>query len=307
MELQLQKIVKDVLIKHSKFYVEKINLTASIEMEIVTALLGDAVAYSKRDPSTHNDVSVVIHSISSYKANIYYRIANAILKSGIENAESIARKVSEEGKILSGVEIHPAALIGNRFVIDHGYGTVIGETVIIGDDAYILAGVTLGARGIRSNINGKRHPTIGNNVEIGSFARLLGSINIGDNVFIGPYCIVTEHIPNNCKVSVVNQLQIAKKNSDKRAIKVTGYHYHGKSLSIFGDNLNDVTLSLLDSKYSDLVNVTYKVVESSFKKLRVDVDSDNVKFYEYGEPIHCLLRREHNEVIVCGILPVLSN
>ena len=83
--------------------------------------------------------------------------------------------------VLSGAEIHPAARIGRRFVLDHGYGTVIGETCEIGHDCYILCGVTLGARGIANNPDGKRHPRLGNNVEVGSGARVLGYVRDTQN------------------------------------------------------------------------------------------------------------------------------
>lgn len=110
--------------------------------------------------------------------------------------------------MLSGAEVHFRSKIGARFIIDHGVGTVIGETSIIGDDCYILGGVTLGARGISSNASTQRHPKIGNRVQIGAFASVLGSVSIGDDAFIGPGCIVTKDVPPSARVQVKTSLQV---------------------------------------------------------------------------------------------------
>ena len=130
-----------------------------------------------------------------------YRIANFIHKNFDEEFFKIkARKISEHTKSITGIEIHPNATIGEYFIIDHGFGTVIGETSIIGDYCYILQGVILGSKGISNNNSNKRHPTIGNHVEIGAFCRLFGNITIGNNVFISPHNIITKDISNNTKV-----------------------------------------------------------------------------------------------------------
>ncbi|WP_424804682.1 serine O-acetyltransferase, partial [Pseudomonas viridiflava] len=94
-------------------------------------------------------------------------------------AQSLAASISRRGKMLSGAEIDFRSRIGSRFVIDHGVGTVIGETTVIGNDCYILGGVTLGARGISSNGAVPRHPRIGNHVQIGAFANVLGNVSVG--------------------------------------------------------------------------------------------------------------------------------
>lgn len=98
---------------------------------------------------------------------------------------------------MTGVEIHPAAKIGRRLVIDHGMGIVIGETAIIGDDVLIYHGVTLGAK---SGTSGKRHPTIGNNVVIGAQSTVLGNITIGDNASVGAGSVVTRDVANGATV-----------------------------------------------------------------------------------------------------------
>lgn len=103
-----------------------------------------------------------------------------------------ARMFSNWSRFLTGIEIHPGAVIGRRVVIDHGMGVVIGETAIIGDDVLIYHGVTLGGK---VNARVKRHPTIGNNVLLGAGAKVLGDIEIGDGAQIGANAVVTKSIP----------------------------------------------------------------------------------------------------------------
>jgi serine O-acetyltransferase len=109
----------------------------------------------------------------------------------------LARWVSQVARLFTGIEIHPGAEIGRRLFIDHGMGTVIGETAIVGDDVTLYQGVTLGGTGKEK---GKRHPTIGNNVAIGSGAKVLGNITIGDNCRIGAGSVVLRSVPPNSTI-----------------------------------------------------------------------------------------------------------
>lgn len=106
----------------------------------------------------------------------------------------LARFISHIARFLTGIEIHPGAVIGRRFFIDHGMGVVIGETTEIGDDVLIYKGVVLGGTSVEKT---KRHPTIGNNVILGSNAIVLGAITIGDNARIGAASVVTHNVPSN--------------------------------------------------------------------------------------------------------------
>ncbi len=108
-----------------------------------------------------------------------------------------ARFTSQVARLLTGIEIHPGAEIGRRLFIDHGMGTVIGETAIVGDDVTLYQGVTLGGTGKEK---GKRHPTIGNNVSIGSGAKCLGNITIGDNCRVGAGSVVLRNVPANSTI-----------------------------------------------------------------------------------------------------------
>jgi serine O-acetyltransferase len=113
------------------------------------------------------------------------------------NMRFLARFISQVARVLTGIEIHPGAELGRRLFIDHGMGTVIGETAIVGDDVTIYQGVTLGGTGKEK---GKRHPTIGNNVSIGSGAKLLGNITIGDNCRVGAGSVVLRSVPANSTI-----------------------------------------------------------------------------------------------------------
>ena len=109
----------------------------------------------------------------------------------------LARYVSQISRLFTGIEIHPGAELGRRLFIDHGIGTVIGETAIVGDDVTLYQGVTLGGTGKEK---GKRHPTLGNNISIGSGAKLLGNITIGDNCRVGAGSVVLRNVPANSTI-----------------------------------------------------------------------------------------------------------
>lgn len=140
----------------------------------------------KKDPSIKSIFEVFL--LSGFWAVIFYRLAHFLY---IHHLIFIAKVISCFSKLLTGVEIHPGAVIGKDFFIDHGYGIVIGETSIIGDDVTIFHGVTLGARFFN---NKKRHPTIGNHVLIGCHATVLGDIKIGDYCKVGANTVVLEDI-----------------------------------------------------------------------------------------------------------------
>jgi len=109
----------------------------------------------------------------------------------------LARLNSQFARLFTGIEIHPGAELGQRLFIDHGTGTVIGETAVVGNDVTLYQGVTLGGTGKEK---GKRHPTLGNNISIGSGAKLLGNITIGDNCRVGAGSVVLRNVPANSTI-----------------------------------------------------------------------------------------------------------
>ena len=130
-----------------------------------------------------------------------YRIANLLWRARLFLA---ARMLSNWAKLWTGIEIHPGATIGRRFVIDHGNGIVIGETAVIGDDVMMFHQVTLGSR---ENVKTKRHPTIGNKVVLGAGAKVIGNITIGDNSYVGANAVVTKSVGEYSTVVGTNQVR----------------------------------------------------------------------------------------------------
>lgn len=147
----------------------------------------------ENDPAAKNLLEVIL-CYPGLHALIAYRFAHRLYK---WNIPLIPRMISYLTRIITGIEIHPAAKIGRRFFIDHGDGVVIGETTVIGNDVLIYQQVTLGGTGKES---GKRHPTLGNKVIVGTGAKVLGNITIGDNVRIGAGSVVIEDVPPHSTV-----------------------------------------------------------------------------------------------------------
>ncbi len=146
----------------------------------------------KKDPAIKKTREVFLYP--SFKALLYYKVSHYLYQ---KKKYVLARYISEKGKRKTGIEINPGAQIGKNLFIDHGTGVVIGSTAIIGDDVVMFHGVTLGGTG---KSKGKRHPTIGNNVFIGSGAKILGNITIGDNVKVGANAVVLKDVPKNSTI-----------------------------------------------------------------------------------------------------------
>ena len=151
-------------------------------------LLEDVDSYLARDPAARSRIEVVL-CYSGYHAILFYRFANLAWR---RKFYLMGRLISNIGRFVTGIEIHPGARIGRRFFIDHGMGVVLGETSQVGDDVTIYQGVTLGGTSLDK---GKRHPTIGNGVIIGSGAQVLGPLNIGDGARIGANAVVLQDVP----------------------------------------------------------------------------------------------------------------
>ena len=147
-------------------------------------------AYQRRDPAARSKLEIFL-LYQGVHATLYHRLAHWLY---CHNRKFLARCVSQWSRFWTGIEIHPGAKIGRRLVIDHGMGIVIGETAEIGDDCLIYHGVTLGGTG---KDEGKRHPTVCDNVLIGTGCKVLGPITIGENSRIGANSVVLTDIPAN--------------------------------------------------------------------------------------------------------------
>jgi serine O-acetyltransferase len=160
----------------------------------IFVLFSDEIKTVKdRDPAAQSVLEVLL-LYPGLHALVVYRVSHQLWQWKIP---FIPRWFSQSSRFFTGVEIHPGATIGKNFFIDHGMGVVIGETAIIGDNVLLYQGVTLGGTGKEI---GKRHPTVGNNVVVGTGAKILGNIIIGDNSYIGANAVVIKDVPSNSTV-----------------------------------------------------------------------------------------------------------
>jgi len=160
---------------------------------------------------------------------------------------------------LTGIEIHPAARIGRRFVIDHGMGVVIGETAEVGNDCYFYHQVTLG---VARTMGGKRHPTVGNNVIIGAGAKVLGPITVGDNARIGANAVVVDSVPNDTTVVGIPARMVDRKLPRDR--KTMGFDPYG----IPCDGELDPLLHDLDQMHCELAELEARVARLAEEQMR---------------------------------------
>src|SRR5580700_3156335 len=160
---------------------------------LLSLIREDVATVLERDPAAKSRLEVYLcyaglHAVWFYRMNHWLWNRNFFL---------LARWLSQVARLLTAIEVHPGAQIGQRLFIDHGIGVVIGETSIVGDDVTLYQGVTLGGTGKEK---GKRHPTIGNGVVIGSGAKVLGNITVGDNCRVGAGSVVLRSIPDNSTI-----------------------------------------------------------------------------------------------------------
>jgi len=171
----------------------KRSLNGDKTMGFFKTIKEDIRTVFERDPAAKSTLEVLL-CYPGLHCIIMHRVAHFLYR---KKRYVLARFISHINRFLTGIEIHPGAVIGRRVFIDHGHGTVIGETAEIGDDVTIYQGVTLGGTGKEK---GKRHPTIGNNVVISTDAQVLGAIVVGDNSKIGAGSVVLQDVPPNCTV-----------------------------------------------------------------------------------------------------------
>ena len=246
------------------FQIKDINhekIDANLQ-KILDFFVSDVNAAFNKDPAARSLIEVLT-SYPGIKAILLHRIAHFFWKIGMP---FIPRYISDIARDLTAIEIHPGAEIGSDFFIDHGTGVVIGETAEIGDNVTIYSGVVLGGT---SSERIKRHPTVGNNVVIGTGAKLLGPIKIGDNVKIGANSVVVNDVPPNSVVVGVPGKIVSKKDDKVEKIDLR----HGD----LPDPLA-ITISRLDKRIREL------------EKILIDANDQNKetneKFNgEYGEGI----------------------
>lgn len=162
-------------------------------MSLLERIGRDIKAARERDPAASSNLEVIL-AYPGFHARQLHRLAHTL---HTHHAPILPRLISHVNRLLTGIEIHPGAKIGEGFFIDHGMGVVIGETTEIGDNCHLYQGVTLGGTSTRRE---KRHPTLEDNVEVGAGAKLIGAITIGRNAQVGAGSVVVTNVPPNATI-----------------------------------------------------------------------------------------------------------
>ncbi|MGD3109668.1 serine O-acetyltransferase [Streptomyces sp. YGL11-2] len=243
-----------------------LGLVASLAVEDLNEL-------TVLDPASRGSWRYVLGSYAAYRATLSYRLAHAVYRSaerpqGLSSSvelRTLARSLSERAKVTTGVEVHPAARIGRRFVLDHAVGAVIGETSVIGDDCYVLQGVILGASGIAGNPTDKRHPTLGNRVQVGAFARILGPVTVGSGSHISPHALIVSDVPEGSRVRIVNQCQV--RSAGARCV-ILGVIPDGPGkFQIFGSGLDGATVDFIDAQGTSVSYLKVDILSRASRRI----------------------------------------
>ena len=209
-------------------------------MAFLTRIKEDIQTIFDNDPAAKTLLEVVL-CYPGLHALLLHRLSHKLYKKEIP---LLPRLISNISRIITGVEIHPGAQIGKQFFIDHGMGVVIGETTIIGDNVLVYQGVTLGGTGKET---GKRHPTLKNDIVVGSGAKILGNITIGNNVRVGAGSVVIEDVPDDSTVVGI----------PGRVVVHKGQKNHNLQHNVIPDPIRDA-LSELTQEIKDLKQIIKK-------------------------------------------------
>lgn len=229
---------------------------------ILDFFISDVNAAFIKDPAAHTLLEVLT-SYPGIKAVLLYRIAHFFWELKMP---FLPRYISDIARELTAIDIHPGADIGSDFFIDHGAGVVIGETAVVGNNVTLYSGAVLGGTSLKHE---KRHPTLGNDVIVGSGAKILGPIIIGDNVRIGANSVVINNVPPNCVVVGVPGKIVEKQ--DKKIQKVDLRH---------GDLPDPISIAVssLDRRIKELENHLLKKSEKNREEIEI-------YYGEYGSGI----------------------
>jgi len=225
-------------------------------------IIEDVRSVFKRDPAARN-VFEILTCYSGVQAVIFYRFTHLLWRYKLY---WLARFISTFARWVTGIEIHPGAVIGRRFFIDHGMGVVIGETSEIGDDCMMYHGVTLGGTSWDKE---KRHPTLMDGVVIGAGAKILGPITLGKNVRVGSNSVVVRSVEDNQTVVGIPGRIVTKKPNDSDTFDSYAASSSGRS--------NDPTVQAVDSIIERLAEIDKQMVKLSSKSEGLQVDSNEVE------------------------------
>ena len=221
-------------------------------------IIEDVRSVFARDPAARN-VFEVLTCYSGVQAVLFYRLTHFLWRYRLY---WLARFISTFARWVTGIEIHPGAVIGRRFFIDHGMGVVIGETAIIGDDCMLYHGVTLGGT---TWDKVKRHPTLKNGVVIGAGAKILGPITLGENVRVGSNSVVVRSIDDNETVVGIPGRIVRKKAEDGDSFDSYAANSSGTS--------NDPTIQAVNSLIERLAEMEERLDNTSSKSISNNIEN----------------------------------
>jgi serine O-acetyltransferase len=208
-----------------------------------------------RDPAARSGLEVAL-CYPGFHAVLFHRAANSAWRAGLY---LVARMLSQIGRFLTGIEIHPAAAIGRRLFIDHGSGVVIGETAEIGDDVTLYHGVTLGGTSLAA---GKRHPTLSDGVIVGAGAKILGPVLIGKDARVGANAVVLSDVPAGVTmVGIPARIVLPKHKSE-------GFHPYGCD-----EDLPDPVLRAVETLRKEMARMQVRIDELEAEKWPVGAPS----------------------------------
>lgn len=231
-------------------------------MNLFKHIKNDFCNVKRNDPALHSTFELFFNYPGLW-ALFYHRIAHSIYNRGLR---FIPRFISAFSRLLTTIDIHPAAQIGHRVFIDHGAGVVIGETAIIGDDVVIYQQVTLG--GVSTSV-GKRHPTIGNRVVIGAGAKILGNITLGDDAKIGANSVVVKNVPSGATaVGVPARILLCSTQNEELRHDVLPdvnkeiFHYLIKRIAVLEESIKTGNAELMQKEDHELEEIYATFIKS---------------------------------------------
>lgn len=264
--------IKELVIDNFKDYLtlEMIEDVSNVSYDM---LKKDMSFIASLDPSQNSIEMVQKTKTKSLIATMCYRVANTLYYKGYlkEKTDIIPREFMEKVASQTGIDIHPQAIIGEQFFIDHGVGVVIGATTIIGKCCNIFNNVILGSKNVKTAKQSKRHPTLKDNVTICAGCRVLGDITIGNNCFISPNAVVLDDVPDNTHISIVNQLQLSKNGNRLPSQKMIVYGVVPKfknTIKILGEGFYNPTVLI---KLKGEKQLNYNIVYWDKNKILIKI------------------------------------
>lgn len=287
------------------------------QIEIITSKVMDLIDkdihfIASLDPS-QNSVEVVKNlKTKSLIATLCYRIANVIFYGGYLDKDNnkLTREFMEKVASFTSIDIHPQAIIGEYFFIDHGANVVIGSTTVIGKCCNLFNDVVLGSKNVKTALPVKRHPTLKDNVTICAGCRVLGDITIGNNCFISPNAVVLDDVPDDTHVSIINQLQLSKMGNRLPSQKMIVYGVVPKfknTIKILGEGFYNPTVLI---KLKNDKSLNYTITYWDKNKILIKIKNTTAFDHKSVSGAKIIILSNADKVIITqsfGLTKVLTN